>query len=204
MVLVCNKTDIKDAVFAKEWMTDFEAFQAAVRAEKGADGEEGMGYMGSLLGSMGLVLEEFYNHLDVVGVSSLTGAGVPEFFRTMADKRAEYENEYKPELERRIRERTEEGKTAGLDKLMKDMNVGTQRMPSSMGLMTEPVHLDTISDGEDEDDGYLVDPDPMEDDDEEGLQRKFQQAALNAQTNAGTYEDREFDRWATEANRGGI
>lgn len=65
MVLVCNKTDVKDAEFAKEWMTDFEAFQAAVRAEKGSDGEEGMGYMGSLMGSMGLVLEEFYHHLDV-------------------------------------------------------------------------------------------------------------------------------------------
>jgi hypothetical protein len=65
MVLVCNKTDVQSADFAKEWMTDFEAFQAAVRAEKGGDGEEGMGYMGSLMGSMGLVLEEFYNHLDV-------------------------------------------------------------------------------------------------------------------------------------------
>ena len=65
MVLVCNKTDVKDAEFAKEWMTDFEAFQAAVRAEKGSDGEEGLGYMGSLMGSMGLVLEEFYHHLDV-------------------------------------------------------------------------------------------------------------------------------------------
>lgn len=65
MVLVCNKTDVKDASFAKEWMTNFEAFQAAVRAEKSVDGEEGMGYMGSLMGSMGLVLEEFYHHLDV-------------------------------------------------------------------------------------------------------------------------------------------
>jgi hypothetical protein len=46
-------------------MTDFEAFQAAVRAEKNVGGEEGMGYMGSLMGSMGLVLEEFYHHLDV-------------------------------------------------------------------------------------------------------------------------------------------
>jgi hypothetical protein len=48
---------------------------------------------------------------------------VPEFFETMADKRDEYERDYKPELERRIREREEEGKTEGLSKLMKDINV---------------------------------------------------------------------------------
>jgi len=66
MVLVCNKTDIKDADFVKEWMTNFEAFQQAVRDEKSNEGEEGMGYMGSLMGSMGLVLEEFYHHLDVL------------------------------------------------------------------------------------------------------------------------------------------
>lgn len=34
MILVFNKTDVKDAAFAKEWMTDFEAFQAALRAEE--------------------------------------------------------------------------------------------------------------------------------------------------------------------------
>jgi len=47
-------------------MTNFEAFQQAVRDEKSNEGEEGMGYMGSLMGSMGLVLEEFYHHLDVL------------------------------------------------------------------------------------------------------------------------------------------
>jgi hypothetical protein len=41
----------------------------------------------------------------------------------VGEKKEEYDREYKPELERRIRERIEEGKTAGLDKLMKDMNV---------------------------------------------------------------------------------
>ena len=66
MVLVCNKTDVKDAAFVKSWMTDFEQFQNAVRMEKSSDGEQGMGYMGSLMGSMGLVLEEFYNQLDVL------------------------------------------------------------------------------------------------------------------------------------------
>jgi GPN-loop GTPase len=143
-------------------------------------------------------------------VSSITGNGVSEFFEVMGTKREEYEREYKPELERRIRERQEEGKTEGLDKLMEDMNVKNTTINSKLGttctamVNSEPVHLDTISDGEDEDDGYLVDPDPMDDDDdddEEGLQRKFQQAALNAQAN-NSIEDGEFDRWASEAARG--
>src|SRR5689334_1090014 len=87
MILVFNKTDVKDAAFAKEWMTDFEAFQAALSGEEeggafgGADGQgAGSGYMSSLLHSMSLVLEEFYNHLKVVGVSAMTGDGIDDFF----------------------------------------------------------------------------------------------------------------------------
>ena len=125
MVLVCNKTDVKPAEFVKEWMTDFEAFQSAVRQEKGSDGDEGMGYMGSLMGSMGLVLEEFYNHLDVVEVSSVLGTGMDRLFEVMKEKKEEFEREYKPELERRIKEREEDKKTQSLDKLMSDMKVGT-------------------------------------------------------------------------------
>lgn len=64
-------------------------------------------------------------------MSSLIGTGMPEFFRVVGEKRTEYEKEYKPELERRVRERVEEGKTAGLDKLMKDMKVGG---PSKSGI----------------------------------------------------------------------
>ena len=62
------------------------------------------------------------------------------------------------------------------------------------------MNLETISDGEDEDSGYLVDPDPIDDEDE-SLQEKFVQAARNAQLNA---EDQEFERWAKQVNRGGI
>jgi len=75
---------------------------------------------------------------------------------------------------------------------MKDMDVASTSH--------QPVHLDTISDGEDEDDGYLVDPDPMDDEDET-LHEKFAQAARNAQINA---EDQEFARWTNQINRGGI
>jgi GPN-loop GTPase len=58
-------------------------------------------------------------------VSSITGSGMEEFFIAAGEKKQEYEREYKPELERRIRERIEEKKTEGLDKLMKDMDMGS-------------------------------------------------------------------------------
>ena len=45
-----------------------------------------------------------------------------------------------------------------------------------------------------------MDPDPIDDDDD-GLHEKFAQAARNAQINA---EDKEFERWTTQINRGGL
>jgi GTPase SAR1 family protein len=158
MILVFNKTDAQDAAFAKEWMTDFEAFQAALKNEEegGSFGGEGSamgvgsGYMGSLLNSMSLVLDEFYKHLSVVGVSSLTGDGISDFFKGVDEKKAEFERDYRPELERRRAER-EKQKAAHrereLDKLMKDMNVGKAK--SKQLAKDDP---ETVSDAEDQDD----------------------------------------------------
>lgn len=61
-LLVFNKTDVQSHDFAVEWMTDFEAYQRAL-AQSSANGEGG--YMNSLMGSMCLMLEEFYNNLKV-------------------------------------------------------------------------------------------------------------------------------------------
>ncbi|ENH74998.1 GTPase npa3 [Fusarium oxysporum f. sp. cubense race 1] len=135
MILVFNKTDVKDAAFAKEWMTDFEAFQEALRKDEESDelggaeggGHGGSGYMGSLLNSMSLMLEEFYAHLSVVGVSSRLGTGVDEFFEAVEEKKQEFLRDYLPELEKKRAEREEAKKAARekeLDKMMKGMSVG--------------------------------------------------------------------------------
>lgn len=137
MILVFNKTDVKDAEFAREWMSDFDIFERALQEEEdngvfgGEGGAGGTGYMGSFLHSMSLMLEEFYKHLSVVGVSSMTGDGVKEFFDAVEEKRQEFDRDYKPELERKKKER-EESREANrelqLGKLMKAMNVsGTSR-----------------------------------------------------------------------------
>jgi len=87
MILVFNKTDVQDASFAKEWMTDFEAFQSALQKEAdNSDGEGGSGYMGSLMNSMSLVLDEFYAHLDV----SVTTSPPPFYIHTQHFKDARF------------------------------------------------------------------------------------------------------------------
>ncbi|KAI9343725.1 hypothetical protein DFJ73DRAFT_961056 [Zopfochytrium polystomum] len=119
-VLVFNKTDVVSHQFAIDWMTDYEAFQAAAR--------EDTTYMGTLVNSMCLVLEEFYNTLKVVGVSAVTGAGMDDFFNAVDDAVDEYNKDYRPEIDKMIREKkeaAERSKVASLDKLMKDMQVST-------------------------------------------------------------------------------
>ncbi|KAI9670640.1 MAG: hypothetical protein M1831_005860 [Alyxoria varia] len=177
MILVFNKTDVKDAAFAKEWMTDFDAFQAALREEEERGdftGEgQGSGYMGSLLNSMSLVLEEFYKHLSVVGVSSMTGHGVDEFFEAVQGKAREFERDYRPELERRRAQRDADdnmqksgkAKEGNLGNLMQDLDVGDGAAaaygPNGGGALqqtaarkkrTSKPDPETISDLEDNDD----------------------------------------------------
>ncbi|KAI8919170.1 hypothetical protein DFJ77DRAFT_427617 [Powellomyces hirtus] len=117
-VLVFNKTDVVSHDFAVEWMTDFEAFQAAL--------EEDTSYMGGLVSSMCLVLEEFYKGIRVAGVSAMSGAGMDEFFDAVAEARVEYETEYKPEIEKMLevkREKEEQKRQESLAKLMQDMKL---------------------------------------------------------------------------------
>jgi hypothetical protein len=56
----------------------------------------------------------------------MTGDGMDDFFVAVQDARKEYYDEYKPELDRVVRERrekTEKEQQANLAKLLKDLNV---------------------------------------------------------------------------------
>jgi GPN-loop GTPase len=214
MILVFNKTDAQDAEFAKDWMTDFEAFQAALRNEEeggtfGGDGiTGGSGYMSSLLNSMSLVLEEFYKHLSVVGVSAMTGDGMDDFFKGVQDKKTEFERDYKPELERRKAEREQEKEASRqkeLDKLMKDMKVGgAGTKPKRTPRKEEP---ETVSDAEDmEDDGgenpannFDDDFDSEEDamDPDSNLKARYSQALRDSGAPSG--EDMSFAKYVQTA-----
>ncbi|KAL9606594.1 MAG: hypothetical protein Q9179_000248 [Wetmoreana sp. 5 TL-2023] len=229
MILVFNKTDVKDAGFVKDWMTDFESFQAALKQEEesgsfgGIEGAEGglgggSGYMGSLLNSMSLMLEEFYRHLNVVGVSSMTGQGVNEFFEAVRVKAEEFERDYKPELERRQRERQEDKENKRekeLGKLMKDMNVAsatTQRSWQSKGdQISKKNEVDTTSDMESDDElpNQERGSEDSADDDEDvantagdGLSRRYR-AALTDEGRSGdgpSTDDHSFTRYLRASN----
>ncbi|KAG9243208.1 putative GTPase npa3 [Calycina marina] len=202
MILVFNKTDVKGAEFAKEWMTNFEAFQAALREEEelgsfgGMEGGTsgiggGSGYMGSLLNSMSLMLEEFYSHLSVVGVSSMTGAGIEEFFEAVGEKTEEFNRDYKPELERKRKARDDEKKAnreKELDKLMKDMAVGG----SSSKKPEEKPNMDVLSDLEDD---CSEDEVPADNDDGDGLSSRYQRALADTEGSRDIQEDHSFARY---------
>ncbi|KAF2761701.1 hypothetical protein EJ05DRAFT_472673 [Pseudovirgaria hyperparasitica] len=233
MILVFNKTDIADAGFAATWMGDWEAFQRALRSEEdagtfgGAEGNDalgggGSGYMGSLLSSMGMVLEEFYKHLSVVGVSSMTGDGIDGFFAAVETKKEEFLRDYKPELERRMAQKgrdKEERRQRDLDRLMRDMNVTeagkgkkTRTGPPSK---EEP---ETVSEAEDEEEdlnefhaGRVDDDDDDDEEDEDfggagtqdGLQQRYMQALRGGDQDDLMEEDVSFERFMSQVNAGG-
>jgi len=129
-ILVFNKTDVQPHDFALEWMEDFESFQEALAARERLDADGEQTYMSSLMNSMSLVLDEFYKGLKTVGVSAVTGAGIPEFFQAVEEARKEYDEEYLPELKRMMAEREktlEAFKQESLDAAMKDLSVDKKK-----------------------------------------------------------------------------
>ena len=214
MILVFNKTDVQSADFAKEWMTDFEAFQAALQREEetgtygGVEGTSGgpavggSGYMGSLLNSMSLVLEEFYKNLNVVGVSSVTGHGVEDFFKAVQTKAEEFEREYKPELERQrgVREKQKrESREQELGKLMKNMSMeGHKTAPPPSPRRLEKKEPETISDLEDNDDDDEDGSTEQTGNDDEGLAERYRQA-LGSE--GAMQDDASFARYIRQSQR---
>jgi len=93
-LIVCfNKTDVVSHEFAVEWMRDYDAFVDALRSERDDS------YMSTLVRSMGLSLQDFYETLETVGVSASTGMGMDMLFEAIDRAAQIYEDEYAPALE---------------------------------------------------------------------------------------------------------
>lgn len=167
MILVFNKNDVVKADFAIDWMKDFEVFQDAILKDKELQGETGMGsgYMGSLINSMSLMLEEFYSQLDCVQVSSATGAGFDEFMKAVKSKGEEYNQYYKKEREAALKRKEEEDeqmKKQSINKLMKDLNLKSKEKKDT-GAESD-ASADVISDLEEGENDGIVYPDEEEED----------------------------------------
>ncbi|KAH6856183.1 hypothetical protein B0I37DRAFT_70292 [Chaetomium sp. MPI-CAGE-AT-0009] len=188
MIIVFNKTDVQDASFVKEWMTDFEAFQAALEKEQnnnafgGQDGV-GSGYMGSLMNSMSLMLEEFYCHLSVVSVSALEGTGIDDFFESVKEKADEFRRDYQPELDRRREAREADKKKQRekeLDKMMSGMSMGGTTLRTAVGdINTDGNDMDPLSPDEDSEDEL------DDEEDREGLQARYEASMLHQEDSVG-------------------
>ncbi len=188
MILVFNKTDVKDMNFAHEWMTDYDAFRDALRQDEennafgdieGEVGVGGSGMMGNLINSMSTMLEEFYAHLSIVGVSSMTGHGVDDFFTAVQEKADEFMRDYQPELEKKRQERDEAKKRSRqkeLDKMMKGMNISADSRATT-GADIEDKDIDVlmggdVDDADDDDDDWG----PDDEYDRDGLQSRYEAA----------------------------
>lgn len=212
MILVFNKTDAQDAGFAKEWMTDFEAFQLALQKEEGNDeGVGGSGYMSSLLNSMSLMLDEFYKHLDLVAVSAMTGAGIDDFLKAVEGKCDEYERDYRPEMEKAKKKRADDRaaeKEKEFGKLMRDLDVGGsgngKEKESAGGGREEPgVISDIESSDEEAGQGFLErDEDEEMHQDEEGLQAKFERLGKGPGAEEDSGLDESLKRYLGANNMG--
>lgn len=181
MIIVFNKTDVTKADTVKEWMSDFEVFQAALRADQELNGEDGTssGYMSSLINSMSLMLEEFYSQLDVVGVSSYTGDGFDDFLDAVDNKVGEYNEFYMAERERILKKKEDDEKkrqNKSLNNLMKDMDLKDKK----------PGDSDVLSDYESEDEE--LQGEVLRDDEEPEREYTFPEDR-NSEIDARTEED---------------
>ena len=189
MIIVFNKTDVTKADTVKEWMSDFEVFQAALRDDQELNGEDGTssGYMSSLINSMSLMLEEFYSQLDVVGVSAYTGEGFDELRGAVDNKVDEYNEFYKAERERILKKKEDDEKkrqNKSLNSLMKDMDLkdktpGDSNVLSDYESGDEELQGELLRDDEEPEREYTFPEDRNSEIDartEEDLQARYQAA----------------------------
>jgi len=110
-IIVMNKNDIIHHSFIGEWLTNFESFQNALESETS--------YMSNLTRSLSLVLDEFYQNINFVGLSSATGNGFSDFVDAVKVAADDYDKNYKPEYERFKKKKLDKEKAQQKEQLEK-------------------------------------------------------------------------------------
>src|SRR5699024_8529550 len=96
MIVALNKSDVIDPKFAIEWMQNSEIFEAAINKDPT--------YMACLNQSLTSALDIFYQDLPVVPISAKTGEGFDGLIAAIHTAANDYEENYRPEIERINRE----------------------------------------------------------------------------------------------------
>ncbi|CAG9531563.1 unnamed protein product [Cercopithifilaria johnstoni] len=99
-IVVFNKADIIKPIFATKWMNDFESFQEALD-------QNSTSYMNDLTRSLSLVLDQFYQNLATVSVSSLTGEGIDDFLKLAQNCIKQYFEIYRPMYDQLLKEKAD-------------------------------------------------------------------------------------------------
>ncbi|KAJ6222842.1 hypothetical protein RDWZM_001387 [Blomia tropicalis] len=96
MIVALNKNDVIDTKFAIEWMQNSEIFEAAINKDPT--------YMACLNQALTSALDIFYQDLPVVSISAKTGQGFDNLIASIHTAAKDYEENYRPEIERRKQE----------------------------------------------------------------------------------------------------
>ncbi|KAL4400392.1 GTPase [Malassezia pachydermatis] len=210
-ILVFNKIDVQPHAFAMEWMQDFEAFQRALASGHARDpsaqalhgdepvkdgtpstfesrGEE-PSYLNSLMNSMSLVLDEFYQNLRAVGVSSATGEGMDDFLQAVQEARHEYMTDYRPQMEAMLQQKKaemEKSKQEQMKEMLKDMSLRDSRSGLAKVRAKQRAGADSLEPSYDGD-GEIIDPDSDEEKPEYGAPGGDERLSRRWNTIDGSY-----------------
>lgn len=124
LVLVFNKCDQTSSDRCLRWMKDSIEFQEDMIEERHRNPSSGGtgDYMDSMVQSMSLVLDTFYENLPCASVSSITGCDIDDLYVAIGEARIEYENTYLPIILKRQEKRKEE-QASLMEKMMTKLSL---------------------------------------------------------------------------------
>lgn len=132
-IIVMNKNDIIHHSFVGEWITNFDSFQNALENETS--------YMSNLTRSLSLVLDEFYENIKFVGVSSATGNGFSDFVEAVKLAEEDYEKNYRAEYEKLKKKKVDKEQKRQAEQLKNfERDFATDKVLGSDLLSREPLN----------------------------------------------------------------